>query len=57
MPAAKERLGLEVPAQMSQVPPDYLDISRIREDLGWKPGFTLDSMFADYLSWLGQHDY
>jgi nucleoside-diphosphate-sugar epimerase len=57
MPAAQERLGLEVPAQMSQVPPDYLDIGRIREDLGWKPGFTLESMVADYLGWLGQHDY
>jgi nucleoside-diphosphate-sugar epimerase len=57
MPTAKERLGLDIPAQMSAVPPDHLDISRFREDLGWKPGFTLEGMFVDYLSWLGDHDY
>jgi nucleoside-diphosphate-sugar epimerase len=57
MPEAKDRLGLPVPPQMTPVPPDHLDMSRIREDLGWKPGFTLESMFADYLSWLEKHEY
>jgi nucleoside-diphosphate-sugar epimerase len=57
MPAAQDRVGLPIPPQMSPVPPDHLDITRIREDLGWRPGFTLKTMFADYLAWLGKHDY
>ena len=57
MPAARERLGLEIPTQLSPVPPEYLDITRIREDLGWTPSYTLESMFIDYLEWLRDHDY
>jgi UDP-glucose 4-epimerase len=57
MPAARNKLGLEVPPQLSPVPPEYLDISRIRDDLGWRPGYTLASMFTDYLEWLHGHDY
>jgi UDP-glucose 4-epimerase len=57
MPEARERLGLEIPPQLSPVPPEYLDLGRIRADLGWEPAFTLKSMFADYLAWLSKHDY
>ena len=57
MPAAHARVGLDIPPQVSTEPQDYLDISRIREDVGWSPQFTLESMFTDYLSWLETNEY
>jgi UDP-glucose 4-epimerase len=57
MPAARARVGLDIPPQVSTEPQDYLDISRIREDVGWSPQFTLESMFTDYLSWLETNEY
>jgi UDP-glucose 4-epimerase len=57
MPPARQRLGLDVPTQLSPVPAEYLDITRIRDDLGWTPAYTLESMFVDYLAWLRCHDY
>lgn len=57
MPEAEKRLGLPVPPEMSNVPPEYLDITRIQTDFGWKPKYTLKSMFIDYLSWLQTHEY
>jgi UDP-glucose 4-epimerase len=57
MPHARDRLGLAVPPQLAHVPPEYLDIQRIRNDLGWRPEYTLEGMFSDYLGWLETHDY
>jgi nucleoside-diphosphate-sugar epimerase len=30
-----------------------LDISRLRDDTGFAPGFTLRTGLPDYLAWLG----
>jgi nucleoside-diphosphate-sugar epimerase len=57
LPEAQARLGLEIPPQLAPVPPDYLDITRIKEDLGWTPRYDLESMFTDYLEWLRAHEY
>jgi UDP-glucose 4-epimerase len=57
LPGAREQLGLTIPPQLPSQAQDYLDITRIKEDLGWAPSFTLESMFADYLEWLRHHDF
>ncbi len=30
----------------------FMDITRLREDTGFTPGFTLDEAVADYIAWL-----
>ncbi|MFD1052247.1 NAD-dependent epimerase/dehydratase family protein, partial [Kibdelosporangium lantanae] len=32
--------------------PSYLDITRLREDTGYTPGYDLDRAVADYIAWL-----
>jgi UDP-glucose 4-epimerase len=37
-------------------PPDnYLDLSRIKEDLGFTPRYPIDRGVADYIGWLQTH--
>jgi nucleoside-diphosphate-sugar epimerase len=56
-PDAKELLKLDVAEQPHQPGNEYLDISRIRKDLDWKPRFDIDSMLADYVKWVQHNDY
>lgn len=38
-------------------PPDnYLDITRLREDTGFKPEYDVERAVPDYIDWLGRHD-
>lgn len=38
-------------------PPDnYLDITRLREDTGFRPEFDVDRAVPDYVDWLSSHD-
>ena len=34
------------------IPDAYLDITRIRQGLGFEPGYTLEETIADYIGWL-----
>ena len=56
-PDAKSILKLDVDQQAHTPTNVYLDISRIREDLGWTPKFDLDAMLADYIKWVQANDY
>jgi UDP-glucose 4-epimerase len=39
-------------------PPDnYLDISRLRADTGFRPGYDVDRAVPDYAAWLRRHDH
>ncbi|HKP78202.1 MAG TPA: NAD(P)-dependent oxidoreductase [Phenylobacterium sp.] len=56
-PDAKALLKLE-PADQAHTPnKQYLDINRIREDLGWSPQFNIDTLLADYIDWLRSNPY
>lgn len=38
-------------------PPDnYLDITRLQEDTGFKPMYDVEHAVPDYIDWLGRHD-
>jgi UDP-glucose 4-epimerase len=56
-PDAKNLLKLDVAEQPHQPGNEYLDISRFRKDLSWKPRFDIDSMLADYVKWVQHNDY
>lgn len=56
-PDAKAVLGLEVAEQPHEPNNVYLEIGRIREDLGWSPRFNLETMLADYVEWVKANDY
>jgi UDP-glucose 4-epimerase len=56
-PNAKAQLRLEVSDQAHKPGKEFLNIDRIREDLGWTPRFNIDSMLADYVSWLRDNAY
>lgn len=45
------RLG---PPQGAQA--EYMDTSRIRSELGYEPGYSLESGVADYVAWLREHE-
>jgi UDP-glucose 4-epimerase len=51
-PDAEDMLKLDVEAQANTAASSYLDISRIKDDLGWTPRFDIDSMLADYVAWV-----
>jgi UDP-glucose 4-epimerase len=36
--------------------PAYMDTSRIRSELGYEPGYTIESGVADYVAWLREHE-
>jgi nucleoside-diphosphate-sugar epimerase len=56
-PDARDVLKLDVD-KMSDAPMnEYLDISRIEKDLGWKPSFNIDTMLADYVAWVRANEY
>lgn len=56
-PKAKAVLGLSPEEQPDTKADEYLDITRIRDDLGWSPKFTIDTMLADYVGWLRENPY
>ncbi len=56
-PDAEKVLGLHIGAQSHSPSKEYLDISRIERDLGWKPRFTVDTMLADYVDWVRRNEY
>jgi nucleoside-diphosphate-sugar epimerase len=56
-PDAEKVLGLKIEAQRHEPRKEYLDISRIERDLGWKPRFNIDTMLADYVEWVRRNDY
>ena len=38
-------------------PPDsYLDITRLREDTGFRPEYDVERAVPDYVGWLRRHD-
>lgn len=51
-PDAKTILDLKVEDQAASDRNEYLDIARMREQLGWTPRFTIDTMLADYITWM-----
>lgn len=53
---ADKHLGVDL-GDAKPLPDDYLDISRITSDIGWKPEFTLETAIADYARWLQTHDF
>jgi UDP-glucose 4-epimerase len=57
VPDAKEVVELEVGEQPHEPINEYLDISRVREDLGWRPNFTIDAMLDDYTAWMRSNEY
>ncbi|MER6812993.1 NAD(P)-dependent oxidoreductase [Spirillospora sp. NPDC000708] len=36
--------------------PNYLDITRLREDTGFRPEFDVENAVPDYVDWLRRHD-
>jgi nucleoside-diphosphate-sugar epimerase len=48
---------LKVEDQADEHLDQYFDITRLREDFGWKPRFTLDSMLADYVAWVRKNPF
>ena len=40
------------PGRSSQPQYPALDISRLKEDIGWTPRYTIDSGIAEYVAWL-----
>jgi nucleoside-diphosphate-sugar epimerase len=53
--------GFQAPAELntaesSSSPETYMDISRLRGELGFEPAFDLTGGIADYASWLATHD-
>ena len=49
VPGAKIELQ---PGRSSQPQYPALDISRLKEDIGWTPRYTIDSGIAEYVAWL-----
>jgi UDP-glucose 4-epimerase len=38
-------------------PPDnYMDITRLREDTGFRPEYDVERAVPDYVNWLRNHD-
>jgi UDP-glucose 4-epimerase len=38
-------------------PPDnYMDITRLREDTGFRPEYDVEQAVPDYVNWLRNHD-
>jgi UDP-glucose 4-epimerase len=35
---------------------NYLDITRLREDTGFRPEYDVEHAVQDYVDWLGSHD-
>jgi UDP-glucose 4-epimerase len=56
VPGADQHLGVSL-GEAQPLPDDYLDISRIKSDIGWKPEYTLEAAIADYARWLQSHDF
>lgn len=56
-PDARDVLKLEPGDQPNKQSDQYLDISRIEDDLGWTPKFTIDALLSDYISWLSRNEY
>ncbi|MBV8593258.1 MAG: NAD(P)-dependent oxidoreductase [Caulobacteraceae bacterium] len=56
-PDAREILGLKVEDQAHAPTKVYLDISRIREDLGWTPKHDLSSMLKAYVAWVRENPF
>jgi UDP-glucose 4-epimerase len=56
VPGAHRHLGVSL-GEAGPLPDDYLDISRIKNDIGWKPEYTLEAAIADYARWLQSHDF
>jgi UDP-glucose 4-epimerase len=56
-PESEPELKLSVEEQATTRSDDYLDITRIRGDLGWRPKFTIDMMLADYVAWLRSNSH
>jgi nucleoside-diphosphate-sugar epimerase len=56
-PESESELKLNVAEQAIARREEYLDITRIRSDLGWVPKFTIDTMFADYVAWLRSNSH
>ena len=56
VPGADQYLGVSL-GEAQPLPDDYLDISRIKSDIGWKPEYTLEAAIADYARWLQSHDF
>lgn len=56
-PEAKDILGLDPNEQPNESGEEYLDINRIKDDLGWSPKFNIETMLDDYVNWLRSNDY
>jgi len=33
-----------------------MDVTRLREEFGWEPRFSVDDAVRDYADWLADHD-
>lgn len=56
-PDARGILMIDPDTQPDEPGNEYLDTTRIKEDLGWSPRFDIDTMLADYIAWLKDNEY